>query len=106
MQAGTTPNREFGRCWVPSIVAFHDQQGLLRTYSSPGSSIRSPHLGSPRGDIEERGVAQGGDDMGNGGGGAPGPGVSYACCHAWYSLTSTVLTYYLLLEAGPHAGAG
>ena len=28
---------------------FYDQQGLLRTYSLPGSSIRSPHPGSPRG---------------------------------------------------------
>ena len=53
MQAGTTPifnvfdmtvpssNREskptnpLGQGWVPPIVAFYDQQGLLRTYSSP-----------------------------------------------------------------------
>ena len=34
---------------VPPIVTFYNQQGLLRTYSSPGSSIRSPHQGSSRG---------------------------------------------------------
>ena len=29
----------------PPIVALYDQQGQLRAYSPPGSSIRSPHLG-------------------------------------------------------------
>ena len=66
MQAGTTPifkglwydwtqqqpgiehTNPLGRCWVPPIVAFYNQQRLLRTFSSPGSSIRSPHPGSPR----------------------------------------------------------
>ena len=48
-QPGIEPTNPFGQCWVPPIVAFYDQQGLLRTYSLPGSSIRSPHPGSPRG---------------------------------------------------------
>ena len=48
--SGPSTNREsnlkpLGQCWVPPIVAFYNQQGLLRTYSSPGSSIRSPHPG-------------------------------------------------------------
>ena len=58
MQAGTTPifkvfgmtepssNRESNplrQCWVPSIVAFYDQQEILRTNLSPGSSIRGSH---------------------------------------------------------------
>ena len=30
------------------IVTFYSQQGLLRAYSSPVSSIRSPHPGPPR----------------------------------------------------------
>ena len=41
------------RCWVPPIVAFYDQQGLLRTYLLPWGSIRRPHLGSPRGVKDE-----------------------------------------------------
>ena len=48
-QPGIEPTKPLGQCWVPPIVAFYDQQGLLRTYSLPGSSIRSPHPGSPRG---------------------------------------------------------
>ena len=47
-QPGIEPTNPLGQCWVPPIVAFYDQQGLLRTYSSLGSSIRSPHPGSPR----------------------------------------------------------
>ena len=67
MQAGTTPifnlwyawtrikpTNPLGQCWVPPIVTFYDQQGLLRTYSSPGSSIRSPHPGCPQSTIWER----------------------------------------------------
>ena len=48
-QPGIEPTNPLGQCWVPPIVAFYDQQGLLRTYSLPGGSIRSPHPGSPRG---------------------------------------------------------
>ena len=50
-QPGIEPTNPLGQCWVPPIVAFYDQQGLLRTYSLPGSSIRTPHPppGSPRG---------------------------------------------------------
>ena len=48
-QPGIEPTNPLGHCWVPPIVAFYDQQGLLRTYSLPGASIRSPHPGSPRG---------------------------------------------------------
>ena len=48
-QPGIEPTNPLGQCWVPPIVAFYDQQGLLRTYSLPGSSIRSPHPGSPQG---------------------------------------------------------
>ena len=47
-QPGIKPTNPHGQCWVHRIVAFYDKQGLLRTYSSPGSSIRSPHPGSPR----------------------------------------------------------
>ena len=47
-QQGIEPTNPLGQCWVPPIVAFYDQQGLLRTYSLPGGSIRSPHPGSPR----------------------------------------------------------
>ena len=47
-QPGIEPTNPLGQCWVPPIVAFYDQQGLLRTYSLPGGSIRSPHPGSPR----------------------------------------------------------
>ena len=46
-QPGIEPTNPFGQCWVPLIVAFYDQQGLLRSYSLPGGSIRSPHPGSP-----------------------------------------------------------
>ena len=46
-QPGIEPTNPLGQCWVPPIVAFYDQQGLLRTYSLPESSIRSPHPGSP-----------------------------------------------------------
>ena len=48
-QPGVELTNPLGQCWVPPIVAFYDQQGLLRTYSLPGSSIRSLHSGSPRG---------------------------------------------------------
>ena len=51
-QPGIEPTNPLGQCWVPPIVAFYDQQGLLRTYSLPGSSIRSPHPGSPRGQAD------------------------------------------------------
>ena len=44
-QPGIEPTNPLGQCWVPPIVAFYDQQGLLRTYSLPGGSIRSPHPG-------------------------------------------------------------
>ena len=53
-QPGIEPTNPFGQCWVPPIVAFYDQQGLLRTYSLPESSIRSPHPGSPRGKSAEQ----------------------------------------------------
>ena len=39
-QPGIEPTNPLGQCWVPPIVAFYDQQGLLRTYSLPGGSIR------------------------------------------------------------------
>ena len=52
-QPGIEPTNPLGQCWVPPIVAFYDQQGLLRTYSLPGGSIRSPHPGSPRGCMYE-----------------------------------------------------
>ena len=48
-QPGIEPTNPLGQRWVPPIVAFYDQQGLLRTYSLPGGSIRNPHPGSPRG---------------------------------------------------------
>ena len=48
-QPGIEPTNPLGQCWVPPIVAFYDQQGLLRTYMLAGGSIRSPHPGSPRG---------------------------------------------------------
>ena len=48
-QPGIEPTNPLGQCRVPPIVAFYDQQGILRTYSLPGSSIRSSHPGSPRG---------------------------------------------------------
>ena len=35
-QPGIEPTNPLGQCWVPPIVAFYDQQGLLRTYLSPG----------------------------------------------------------------------
>ena len=47
-QPGIEPTNPLGQCWVPPIVNFYEQQGLLRTYSSPRGSIRSPHPGSPR----------------------------------------------------------
>ena len=47
-QPGIEPRNPLGQSWVPPLVAFYDQQGLLRTYSLPGGSIRSPHPGSPR----------------------------------------------------------
>ena len=48
-QPGIEPTNPLGQCWFPPLVAFYDQQGLLRTYSLPGGSIRSPHPGFPRG---------------------------------------------------------
>ena len=45
-QPGIEPTNPLGQCWVPPIVAFYDQQGLLRTCLLPGGSIRSPHPGS------------------------------------------------------------
>ena len=52
-QPGIEPTNPLGQCWVPPIVTFYNQQGLLRTYSSPGGSIRSPHPGSLRGGYPE-----------------------------------------------------
>ena len=54
-QPGIEPTNPLGQCWVPPIVAFYDQQGLLRTYSFLEGSIRSPHPGSPRGAREKSG---------------------------------------------------
>ena len=51
MQEETT--NPLGQCWVPPIVAFYNQQGLLRTYSLLGSSIRSPHPNTHRYHIYE-----------------------------------------------------
>ena len=48
-QPGIEPNNPLGQCWVPPIVAFYDQQGLLRAYLLRGGSIRSPHPGSWKG---------------------------------------------------------
>ena len=48
-QPGIEPTNPLCQCWVPPIVAFYDQQGLLRTYSLPGGSIRSPYPRSPQG---------------------------------------------------------
>ena len=48
-QPGIELTNPLGQCWVPPIVAFYDQHGLLRTYLLPGGSIRSPHPGSPWG---------------------------------------------------------
>ena len=45
-QPGIEPTNPLGQCWVPPIVAFYDQQGLLRTYSLPGGSIKSPQCWS------------------------------------------------------------
>ena len=53
-QPGIEPTNPLGQCLVPPIVAFYDQHGLLRTYSLPGGSIRSPHPGSPRGRVGTR----------------------------------------------------
>ena len=50
-QPGFEPTNPLGQCWVPPIVAFYDQQGLLRTYLSPGGSIRSLHPVSPWGKL-------------------------------------------------------
>ena len=41
-EPGIEPTNPLGQCWVPPIVAFYDQQGLLRTYSLPEGSIRNP----------------------------------------------------------------
>ena len=38
-QPGIEPINPLGQCWVSPIVAFYNQHGLLRTYSSSGSSI-------------------------------------------------------------------
>ena len=40
---GFEPTKPLGQCWIPPIVTFYNQQGLLRAYSLPGISIRSPH---------------------------------------------------------------
>ena len=48
-QPGIEPTNPLDQCWVPPIIAFYDQQGLLRTYSSPGGSIRTPDPVSPLG---------------------------------------------------------
>ena len=37
-QPGIEPTNPLGQCWVPPIIAFYDQQGLLKTYSLPGGS--------------------------------------------------------------------
>ena len=45
-QPGIEPTNPLGQCWVPPIVAFYDQQGLLRTYSLPepsGAPTPDPH---------------------------------------------------------------
>ena len=60
-QPGIEPTNPLGQCWVPPIVAFYDQQGLLRTYSSPGSSIRSPHHDPHRGLFQKDGSGIPGD---------------------------------------------
>ena len=52
-QPGIEPTNPLGQCWVPPFVEFYDQQGLLRTYSLLGGSIRSPHPGSPLGAVKE-----------------------------------------------------
>ena len=41
-QPGIEPTNPLGQCWVPPIVAFYDQQGLLRNYSLPGPPPRIP----------------------------------------------------------------
>ena len=38
---GIEPIKLLAQCWVPPIVTFYNQQGLLRAYSAPGSPIRS-----------------------------------------------------------------
>ena len=48
-QPGIEPTNPFRQCWVPPFrhllrSAWASEE---RTYASPGSSIRSPHLGSP-----------------------------------------------------------
>ena len=35
-QPGIEPTNPLGQCWVLPIIAFYDQQGLLRTYSLQG----------------------------------------------------------------------
>ena len=55
-QPGIEPTNPLGQCWVPLMVAVYDQQGLLRTYSLPGGSIRSPHPGSPRGRVVRQSI--------------------------------------------------
>ena len=44
-QPGIEPTNPLGQCWVPPIIAFYDQQGLLRTYLSQGGSITVSKLG-------------------------------------------------------------
>ena len=52
-QPGIEHTNPLGQCWVPPIVAFYNQQGLLRTYSLPGSSIRIP-VPDPHGRINNQ----------------------------------------------------
>ena len=53
-QSGMKPIKPLGQRWVSPIVAFYDQQGLLRAYLPSESSIRSPHPGSHGGDNYDR----------------------------------------------------
>ena len=39
---GMEPTKPFGQCWPP-IVAFYNQQGLLRTYSLQGAPLGAPY---------------------------------------------------------------
>ena len=50
-QLGIEPTKPLGQCWVPPVVTFYDEQGLLNTYSTPGSSIRGPNSGPPWGHL-------------------------------------------------------
>ena len=51
-QPGIEPTNPLGQCWVPPIVAFYDQQGLLRTSCYQGAPSRAPTPDPYRGDIQ------------------------------------------------------